>query len=280
MRKIQIMGIVNVTPDSFYSDSRSFRFEKAYAHARKQVEEGADILDIGGESTRPTAMPVSEEEELARVLPVIHACVKEWDVPVSIDTYKMGVARAATVAGARLVNDIRGGEDDEMCRLVADTDVDYVIMHMQGTPQTMQQAPHYPNGVVKTVMDWFKERVEKLLRFGIKQSNIILDPGIGFGKTAMHNFEILRALPLFRTLGCRLLVGISRKSFLGAHSGRPPEKRLPETLAMHTLLMKEMRDVLDIVRVHDVEEHVAIRAFLEHLVEVEHTLTPLNGGVT
>lgn len=265
MRKLQIMGIVNVTPDSFYSDSRALGFEKACAQARKQVEEGADILDIGGESTRPTAAPVSEEEELARVLPVIHACVKEWGIPVSIDTYKVAVAKAATYAGARLVNDIRGGEDDEMCRLVADTDVDYVIMHMQGTPQTMQTAPHYVDGVVKTVLDWFKERVEKLLRFGIKQSNIILDPGIGFGKTAMHNFELLRALPLFRTLGCRLLVGISRKSFLAAHSGKLPEKRLPETLAMHTLLMQEMQDDIDMIRVHDVKEHVALRAFLDYL---------------
>lgn len=243
--------------------------------AKKQIQEGADWLDIGGESTRPGAIPVSEEEELARVLPVICACVKEGGIPISVDTYKVAVARAAVKAGARMINDIHGGEDLQMRQLVADTGVSIVLMHMQGSPQTMQRAPDYPQGVVQTVFRWFQERVEQFKQLGVPKENIILDPGIGFGKSASQNLELLAALPTFRALGYRLFIGISRKSFLAAHlAGRAPEKRLTETIAMHTLLLSHPKIAccIDYVRVHDVAEHVALRAFLQHLAQVQPSL--------
>lgn len=271
MHKIEIMGIVNVTPDSFYTSSRGLSLEESLKLAKKQMNEGADWLDIGGESTRPGALPVSEEEELTRVLPVISACVKEG-AAVCVDTYKAGVAQAAIQIGARRINDISGGEDLKMRELVAKTGVETVLMHMQGCPQTMQIAPSYPNGIIQTVFQWFQERIEMFTALGIPKEKILLDPGIGFGKTAKQNVELLYALPHFKTLGCRLLIGISRKSFLAAHEkGRVAEKRLTETLAMHTLLMGDPKIArsLDSIRVHDVAEHVHLRSFLTYLSSVQ-----------
>lgn len=278
MHKMQIMGIVNVTSDSFYSGLRNLSLEGAYHIAKKQMNEGADWLDIGGESTRPGALPVSEEEELTRVLPVISACVKECGIPISVDTYKVAVARAAIQAGARMVNDVRGGENLEMRQLIAETGVDVVLMHMQGSPQTMQKAPNYPEGVVKSVLNWFKERIELFISLGVPKEKIWLDPGIGFGKTVLQNIELLEHLPQFRQLGARILIGISRKSFLAAHTGSPPtrlpEHRLTETIAMQTLLMSHplIADSIDCIRVHDVGEHVALRSLLQYLSHIQPSL--------
>lgn len=271
MHKIEVMGIVNVTPDSFYTGSRGLSLEEALRIAKRQIDEGADWLDVGGESTRPGALPVSEEEELTRVLPVICACVKEG-AAVCVDTYKVAVARAAIQAGARRINDISGGEDLHMRQLIAEAGVEIVLMHMQGRPQTMQMAPSYPNGVVQTVFNWFQERLEAFARIGVPKEKILLDPGIGFGKTARQNIELLYALPTFKKLGARLLIGISRKSFLAAfEKGRGPESRLTETLAMHTVLMSDPKiaQSLDCIRVHDVAEHVHLRAFLTYLLSVQ-----------
>lgn len=203
-----IMGIVNVTPDSFSDGGKYFGAATAVQHALQLVKDGADILDIGGESTRPGSAPVPVEEELKRVIPIIKQLGKKITMPISIDTYKPEVARAAFTAGASMLNDITGLQNPEMMKLIAHVKVPVVMMHMQGTPQIMQQQPHYEN-VVKEVYDFFKRQIAVAKKHGIK--HVILDPGIGFGKTLEHNLELLKHLKFFHDLKKPLLVGTSRK---------------------------------------------------------------------
>jgi dihydropteroate synthase len=210
-----IMGVLNVTPDSFADHGRYFEHADALAQARALVAAGADILDIGGESTRPFADPVPLEEELRRVLPVIEALAPEIPVPISIDTYKAPVARAALEAGATLINDISALRfDPDMAPLAAELETPVVLMHMQGTPRDMQRHPHYEN-LLGEIRDFFRDRLDFATSRGLSPDLLVLDPGIGFGKTWQHNLEILNHLDVFLDLGCPLLVGPSRKAFIG-----------------------------------------------------------------
>lgn len=247
MSTVKVMGIVNVTPDSFSDGGRYLDPKAAIEHGRQLLEEGADILDIGGESTRPGSEPVSAEEELTRVIPVIEALAGE--APLSVDTAKAEVARAAIAAGATMVNDVtalRG--DPEMAGTCAEGGVEIVLMHMLGTPKTMQDDPHYGD-VVSEVLDFLAERVAEATAAGIEQSRIWIDPGIGFGKTAAHNFELLAATDRFTATGQPVLVGPSRKRFIGSLDGSDESGRLGGTIAA-CLAAREGGAAM--VRVHDV----------------------------
>jgi dihydropteroate synthase len=249
----QIMGIVNVTPDSFFDGGKHFSTEQAVEHGIKLYEEGADILDIGGESTRPSSLRVSEEEELRRVIPVIEQLRTQVPITLSIDTMKTNVAAAAIAAGATLINDVTGFRDPAMREVAASApDVRLCVMHMQGTPETMQMHPHYPEGVVNAILAWFEGRIEELLQVGIREENIILDPGIGFGKTAEQNLEIIAHLSTFKALGFPVLLGVSRKSFLQKILKKSATESLSSTLAVNTIGVLSQ---VDIIRVHDVREH-------------------------
>ena len=246
--KTHIMGVLNVTPDSFSDGGQySSSVDRAVAHAKQLVAEGADIIDIGGESTRPGAPVISAEEELARVLPVVERLRNEVVVPLSIDTYKPFVAEHCLKAGARMINDVTGLGSADMRAVAAQYRVPVVIMHMQGTPQTMQSNPHYAD-VIGEIKRFFQERIALARAGGI--TNLILDPGIGFGKTLEHNLAILARLNEFNEFGYPLLVGPSRKAFIGKLTGGlPVDQRLEGTIAAAVIAsMNGAR----IVRVHDV----------------------------
>lgn len=245
-----VMGILNITPDSFSDGGAWIDPDRAVRHARAMVRAGADLIDIGGESTRPGSLPVSAETEMKRILPVITHLARE-KILVSVDTSKASVARAAVRAGARLLNDVtalRG--DPKMARTAARARVPVILMHMKGTPRDMQRSPGYED-VVREISAFFREILRNALRAGIERDKIILDPGIGFGKSPEHNLEILRRLDEFRSLGCPLAIGTSRKSFIGRALGRPVNDRVCGTAA--TVAAAILRGA-SIVRVHDVRE--------------------------
>lgn len=243
------MGIVNVTPDSFYDGGRYNLPEGAIAHALELVEQGADILDIGAESTRPGAKPVSQEDELARLIPVITGLVRRVTVPISVDTTKASVAQSALAAGACIINDVSALRSDaSMASVVARSGAAVVLMHMQGTPQFMQNDPQYGD-VANEVMSFLHERIQAAEAAGISRTNIILDPGIGFGKRLTHNLEILKRLSDLTVLGYPVLVGLSRKAFIGQLLGRPVERRAWGTAAAVALAVDRGATIL---RVHDV----------------------------
>jgi dihydropteroate synthase len=244
-----IMGVVNVTPDSFYDGGRYLDAEAAVAHAVRLVEEGADLLDIGAESTRPGANVVNEEEERRRAIPVVTAVAKAVTVPISIDTSKAAVAREALDAGAVLVNDVtalRG--DPAMVDVVARSGAGIVLMHMYGTPGTMQQAPRYDD-VAEEISEFFEERIRFAMTHGIVRRQIILDPGIGFGKLLVHNLTLLAQLRCFVQFDCPLLVGVSQKAFLGQILDRPVQERQWGTAAAVAMAVDRGAGIL---RVHDV----------------------------
>lgn len=249
----KVMGILNVTPDSFSDGGQFAQQEAAVAQALLLVEQGAAILDIGGESTRPNAQPVSLDEELQRVIPVIEALVaREIPVPISIDTYKPEVMRAAIAAGASMVNDVRGLQTPGALEVVADSHVGVCIMHMQGTPQTMQLDPHYTD-VVAEVKQFLSDQRDACLAAGIAPSRIMLDPGFGFGKTRSHNIALVKALPALLALNCPLLVGLSRKSVLGQMTGNDVDARLHASVAAAVISAMHGAHLL---RVHDVKATV------------------------
>jgi len=246
-----IMGILNVTTDSFSDGGLFFDMGIAINHALEMEAAGADIIDIGGESTRPGAEPVLLEDELNRVIPVIEAIRSESDVCVSIDTYKADVAEKAITAGANIVNDISGLQFDEsMANVVKNNNVPVVIMHIKGTPREMQKDPHYDD-LMQEIVAYFQERVEFCRQRGIKKGNIILDPGIGFGKRSQDNFELLRELKQIADLGYPVLSGPSRKSFIGFTLDLPVDERVEGTAAAVTA---SILNGAKIVRVHDVQE--------------------------
>ncbi len=249
-RPALLMGIVNVTPDSFSDGGQFLDAAAAVAHAMELVEQGADLIDVGGESTRPNATPVSEQEELRRVLPVIEKLAGRVSVPLSIDTMKPAVARAALQAGASLINDIAANRDDDaMWRLAAETGAGYVAMHMLGTPQTMQRQPAYRD-VAAEVGEFFTERLERLHAAGVGLEQIVLDPGIGFGKTAEHNLQLLAALNSFTRWKRPVLLGASRKAFIGqVGASADVNERLPGSLACACW---GVADGVNIIRTHDV----------------------------
>lgn len=258
-----IMGIVNTTPDSFYEPSRSTSLEKSLIRALALEAEGADIIDIGGESTRPGASYISEEEELERVIPLIEAVRGRSTVAISVDTRKAAVMKAAFKAGATLCNDISALIDDPaLGTLIAEEAGAVVLMHKRGTPPTMQQnVPQYRN-VVTEVRDYLEARVAHALNCGIAHKRIIIDYGIGFGKTAEDNYRLIAASAYFTGLGYPLLVGLSRKSFIGYVTGEPPEKRLAGTLAA---TMYAVQQGASIVRAHDVAETRELLLVLKEL---------------
>ncbi len=230
-RPALIMGVVNVTPDSFSDGGQFLDPIAAVEHGVALVKEGADVLDIGGESTRPGAEPVPEAEELRRVIPVLEGLKSLVTVPISIDTRKPAVARAALAAGASIVNDVAANrEDPEMWRVVAEAGAGYVVMHMRGEPRTMQQEPRYDD-VVREVGEFFRSRLDRLGMEGLSRENTVLDVGIGFGKGLRHNLELLAALGSFTKLERPLLLGVSRKSFLGKSLKAEMGERLPPGLA-------------------------------------------------
>ena len=252
-----LMGILNVTPDSFSDGGEFFATEAAVNHALAMAGGGADIIDVGGESTRPGATPVSLNDEMERVLPVIEQLARAIPLPLSIDTSKAAVARAALAQGATIINDVTGGRGDaEMFALAAEKKAAVIIMHMQGTPQTMQLDPAYGD-VVSEVADYFRQRYAVAVRSGIDPMCIAFDPGIGFGKTVAHNLELLANLPRLRVENRPLVVGVSRKSFLGKICAASAD-RASTTVALTSLLRARGAQVL---RVHDVASNAsALRA--------------------
>ena len=249
-----IMGVLNVTPDSFSDGGEFLTADKAIQHGLEMAAQGAHIIDIGGESTHPGSQPVTIAEELRRVIPVIESLRRKLDVPISIDTAKAEVARAAIKAGASIVNDITGGRgDDQMLPLVAETKSAFIIMHMQGTPRTMQLEPRYTD-VVGEISEFFRQQYARAIGSNIDPMAIAFDPGIGFGKTLEHNLELLAQLERLRAHDRVLVVGVSRKSSLGKLIGSPDIKeRLAPGLALTALLRARGADVF---RAHDVKENV------------------------
>lgn len=244
-----LMGIVNVTPDSFSDGGQFADASAAVDHALQLVEQGADILDVGGESTRPGARPVPASTEMQRVIPVIEQLATRTEVLISIDTMKAEVAREALAAGAGIVNDVSALTFDEaMPHVCADSDCGVIAMHMQGTPQTMQDNPTYDD-VLAEVRDYLHSRMTALAAAGIAAERIVLDPGIGFGKTAAHNLELLRNVEALRSLGRPVLIGHSRKRFLGKLLGKEIDERTAGTIGVSIALAQQHADIL---RVHDV----------------------------
>ena len=259
-----VMGIVNVTPDSFSDGGRFFDPETAVEHALRLVAEGADILDIGGESTRPGADAVPIDEELRRVLPVIERLVKLTDRPISLDTSKAEVACAGLAAGATILNDVAGLRDPAMVEVAARSGAGVVVMHMRGDPRTMQLNPTYGD-VVGEVSDYFTERIQTLTDAGIARSAIVLDPGIGFGKTLEHTRLQLRELQPLQAFGLPVCLGVSRKGFLGQVTGKPRPERLAGSLAVACFALAQ--GAAQILRVHDVAAHadaIKLATFLLH----------------
>ncbi len=251
-----VMGIVNITPDSFSDGGRHLQRGAALAHARQLIAEGADMLDIGGESTRPGAQPVSVQEELDRVLPVIEgllgAAMPISPIPISIDTRKPEVMQAAIAAGVQMVNDINALQDAAAMNAVAAGNAAVCLMHKQGDPQTMQAQPHYQN-VVTEVSAFLRERIAAAESAGIQRKRIVIDPGFGFGKTLEHNLTLLRELKKLTELGVPVLAGLSRKSMLGALTGQDVAQRLPASIAAALIAVQHGAKI---VRVHDVRATV------------------------
>jgi len=263
--RAMIMGVLNVTPDSFSDGGEFFSTAKAVAQGQRMATEGAQIIDVGGESTRPGAEAISLEEELKRVIPVIEQLRASVSVLISIDTSKSAVARAALDAGAAIINDVTAGRaDPEMFALAAERKAALVLMHLQGTPRTMQVAPRYDD-VVREVGNFFRQQYERALEWGVDPMAIAFDPGIGFGKTVEHNLALLAHLERLRIQNGPLVVGVSRKSSLGKMIGsKAMEDRLAPTLAFTALLRERGANVL---RVHDVKENVAALRATEALLE-------------
>jgi dihydropteroate synthase len=270
-RPALVMGIVNVTPDSFSDGGRYLDPDRAVAHALTLVAEGAGILDVGGESTRPGATPVPEDEERRRVLPVIERLAGRVTVPISIDTVKPSVAAAALAAGASLVNDIAANRaDDAMWRVVADAGAAYVCVHMQGGPPTMQVRPAYGD-VVAAVDAFFGERLDRLAACGVSRDQVLLDVGIGFGKTLEHNLELLRALAGFTRWSRPLVLGVSRKSFIGKLFSVEVTDRLPASLACAA---QAVAAGVQVVRAHDVAATLQAVRMTETLLGRSHDEHP------
>ncbi|MBW4544428.1 MAG: dihydropteroate synthase [Symplocastrum torsivum CPER-KK1] len=247
-----LMGVLNVTPDSFSDGGEFYAPTAALEQAQRLVDHGADIIDVGGQSTRPGAAQISLEEELNRVLPVVSALRSVLDVPISVDTTRASVAQQAVKAGADMVNDISGGTfDPEMLPVIAELRVPMVLMHIRGTPQTMQKLTDYED-LVGEIYEFLKQQISAAVAAGIERSHLIIDPGIGFAKTLEQNLELLRQLPKFRYLGLPILVGVSRKSFIGRILDQPdPKSRVWGTAAA---CCSAIAGSADILRVHDVLE--------------------------
>ncbi len=250
-KRTHIMGILNLTPDSFYKESRSSSLTDALNRVEKIIDEGADIVDVGGESTRPSSEPVPEDEELRRIMPVVKEITKNFNIPISLDTYKSTIAKAALEEGVCIINDISGLRfDPEMAKTVASANAGLVIMHILGKPKTMQEKPAYKN-LMKEIKITLEEGVNMAISSGISEERIIIDPGIGFGKEFSHNITILKRLEELKTLKKPLLLGLSRKSFIGKILDLPVEERLEGSLAASIIGILNGAELL---RTHDIKE--------------------------
>ncbi len=259
------MGVVNTTPDSFSDGGRFDSFDKAFVHARRLIAEGADMIDIGGESTRPGATRIDADEEIARTVPLIRALREVSDIPISIDTSKAEVMQAAVAAGATMINDVWALRQRDALETAAGLGVPVCLMHMQGTPETMQQDPRYTD-VVAEVIEFLAGRIEAAQRAGIPRERIMVDPGFGFGKTIAHNLTLLDALGELRELGVPLLVGLSRKSMIGKILDKPADQRLVGSITLAVIAAMHGADIL---RVHDVAETADAVAMLRALREAQ-----------
>ena len=246
------MGILNVTPDSFSDGGKFAGFEQALAQVERMIADGASIIDIGGESTRPGALDVSDEDELARVIPVLKAIKQNFDVLVSVDTSKASVMKAAIENGADIINDVRALQNDGCLAVVANSNIPVCLMHMQGLPRTMQNSPSY-NNVIDDIMGFFEQRIAACISAGIARERIIIDPGFGFGKTLAQNFHLLANLSKFAQLELPILAGISRKSMIGNLLNREVDQRLAGSLSAAIIAAQQGADI---IRVHDVQATV------------------------
>jgi dihydropteroate synthase len=269
----RVMGVLNVTPDSFSDGGRYIATDRALDQAAQMVESGAAIIDVGGESTRPGAGPVSVQQEIDRVLPVIERLTADFDLPISIDTSKPEVMRAAATAGAGMINDVSALRAPGALETAVASGLPVCLMHMQGEPRTMQAAPQYDD-VVADILSYLDERLTACEQAGMARSRLLVDPGFGFGKTLAHNLVLLSRLATFSQLGVPVLIGISRKSMLGALTGRPVEERLAASVA--AALLAAQRGA-SIIRVHDVAETVDALNILQAVAEVD---TPQTGEET
>lgn len=258
------MGVLNVTPDSFSDGGKFFNKKEAREHGLAMAEDGADIIDIGGESTRPGASEISVDEELDRVIPVIEGISRKINIPISIDTRKSKVAEESIKAGAQIVNDISGlRHDRQMAAIVAKYDAGLIVMHIKGTPQTMQSNPTYKN-LIKEIIESLKESIRIAKKAGVSEEKIIIDPGIGFGKTHEHNLEILNRLKKFKTLKYPICIGTSRKSFIGKVLGAYPQDRLAGSLATYAVAIMNGANIL---RVHDVKEAAQVARIVDSIMK-------------
>ena len=260
-RRTLIMGILNVTPDSFSDGGRFYSLEKALAHGLEMVGQGADIIDVGGESARPGSKPVSAEEEIRRTAAVIGKLRGRTNKLISIDTQKAAVARAAIAAGADIINDVSAMADPDMATVAAETGAGLVLMHMQGTPETMQMNPHYDDAVA-SVRRFLEERMAFALSHGVAMEQMALDPGIGFGKTDEHNLALLKGIPALTALGRPVLIGVSRKSFIGRILNRESGERQAGSLALAAFSVVHGAHIL---RVHDVKESCDVAKLMDKL---------------
>jgi len=252
LTNVQVMGILNVTPDSFSDGGQFLDVEEALKQVELMIENGVDIIDIGGESTRPGAVDVSEKDEIARVIPLLKNIKARFDIAVSIDTSKPGVMSEAILHGANMINDVRALQNKACLEVVAQSDILVCLMHMQGMPRTMQENPHYKN-IIGDIVAFFEQRIQCCEQKGIKKSRLILDPGFGFGKTLKHNYRMLSNFSQFKELNLPLLAGVSRKSMLGDLLNRDVKQRLSGSL---TAAIVAVQQGASIIRVHDVPETV------------------------
>ncbi|MDD5454578.1 MAG: dihydropteroate synthase [Candidatus Ratteibacteria bacterium] len=267
--KTYLMGILNITPDSFYDGGRYSSLSQAEKRAIQMEEDGADIIDIGGVSTRPGSIPPNEEEETERVIPLIKKIIKQINIPLSIDTYRSEVARKALDLGISMVNDVTAlNGNKKMAEVVAEYNVPVILMHMKGEPFTMQENPYYKN-VIQEIGQFFKERIRFAVSHGIKEENILLDPGIGFGKRLEDNLEIIRELKKFGSLGKPIVIGVSRKSFIGKVLDLQVEERLFGTAASVTAAIMNGANIL---RVHDIAEMSQIIKMTDAILKPNDTI--------
>jgi len=252
LNQVQVMGILNVTPDSFSDGGKFSHFDTALRQVEYMIENGVNIIDIGGESTRPGAVDVNEKDELARVIPLLKAIKSRFDISVSIDTSKAVVMSEAITYGANIINDVRALQNDGCLDVIAQSDVLVCLMHMQGMPRTMQESPYYEN-IINDILRFFEERIKNCKQRGISKERLILDPGFGFGKTLAHNYQMLAQFSLFKKLNLPLLAGTSRKSMLGHLLNRDVDQRLAGSLASAIVAVQQGASI---IRVHDVAETV------------------------
>ncbi len=261
-----VMGILNLTPNSFSDGGRFLTVHQAYDQAQTMINQGASFIDIGGEASNPSSQPISVQEELDRVLPVIEKIRTDTDICLSIDTYKPAVMQAAIAAGANIINDIKALQEPQAMAMAAKLQVPVCLMHMQGLPATMQLNPHYPLGVVAEINQFFEEKIATCLEHGLLANHLILDPGIGFGKSLAHNLSILKNLALFKQHGLPILLGASRKQCLGSVVNKPVQQRLIAGIAVAIHAMKEG---VAIIRTHDVDETQQALAMIKAIDSTE-----------